>query len=82
MAQPTSAHQQAASRILRYIRVSRGASIFFPTDSFIQLKDFSDSNWVDCIDTRRSITWFVVYFGSSLISWKSKKQATLSSYYF
>jgi len=44
MAQPTLAHQQAASRILRYIKGSPGAGIFFSADSSIQLKGFSDSN--------------------------------------
>jgi len=76
--QPTLAHQKVASRILRYIKGSPGAGIFFPTDSSIQLKGFSESDWAGYIDTIRSITGFVVYLGSSLISWKSKKQATIS----
>ena len=78
MAQPTSPHQQAASRILRYIKGSPVVDIFFSIDSSIQLKGFSDLDWAGCIDTRRSITGFVVYLGSFLISWKSKKWATVS----
>jgi len=78
VAHPTSAHQQAASQILRYIKGSPSAGIFFSADGSIQLKGFSDSDWDSCIDTRRSITGFTIYLGSSLISWKYKKQATVS----
>ena len=60
VAQPTSAHQQAASRILRYIKGSLGAGIFLPVDSNIHLKGFSDSDWTDCLDTIRSITSYAI----------------------
>nr|KYP54533.1 Copia protein [Cajanus cajan] len=75
---PTTAHQQAANRILRYIKGSPRAGVFFSSSNILQLKAFSDSDWAGCLDTRRSITDFSVYLGSSLISWKSKKQATVS----
>ncbi|XP_052727427.1 secreted RxLR effector protein 161-like [Vigna angularis] len=75
---PSTEHQQAASKILRYIKGAPGKGIFFPSNNIIQLKGFSDSNWAGCIDTRQSITCYSIYLGSSLISWKSKKQATVS----
>lgn len=52
--------------------------LFFAAHGTPQLCAFSDSDWARCRDTRRSITGFSVYFGSSLISWHSKKQSTVS----
>ncbi|WVZ10188.1 hypothetical protein V8G54_014718 [Vigna mungo] len=78
MSAPTTAHQQATGRILRYLKGTPGAGIFLPSTSPIQLKAFCDSDWAACPDTRRSVTGFTVYLGNSLISWRSKKQLTLS----
>nr|KYP70921.1 Retrovirus-related Pol polyprotein from transposon TNT 1-94 [Cajanus cajan] len=75
---PTTYHQHAAFRILRYLKQAPGRGIFLSANSSLQLKSFSDSDWAGCMDTRRSITGFAVYLGHSLISWKSKKQATVS----
>nr|GEU60164.1 hypothetical protein [Tanacetum cinerariifolium] len=39
---------------------------------------FSDADWAKYPKTRKSVTGFCVSLGKSLVSWKSKKQATLS----
>ncbi|CAL0326312.1 unnamed protein product [Lupinus luteus] len=78
MAIPTNLHYKAAIRILRYIKSSLAMGLFFPNNSIIQLKAYSDSDWASCPDTRRSISGYCIYLGNSLISWKSKKQKTVS----
>jgi hypothetical protein len=39
---------------------------------------FSDADWAGDLDDRRSIGFFVVFFGPNLLSWSARKQPTVS----
>ncbi|KAF5480295.1 hypothetical protein F2P56_001057 [Juglans regia] len=78
METPRLPHYNAVIKVLRYLKGTPGQGLFFPTASTFNLVAYSDANWGNCPDTRRSTTGFCVFIGSSLICWKSKKQTTVS----
>lgn len=75
---PTEKHFIAATRILRYLNKCPGQGLFFPRDSSLFLSGYSDADWAGCLDSRRSISGQCFFLGKSLISWRTKKQLTVS----
>ncbi|XP_020418045.1 uncharacterized protein LOC109948747 [Prunus persica] len=78
MHEPRVPHMDAAVRILRYLKYTPGQGILFPTQDDLKLKAFCDSDWAGCPTTRRSTTGYFVFLGNSLISWRTKRQKTVS----
>jgi hypothetical protein len=75
---PTTTHYKAACRVIRYLKQNPGQGLFFPRNSEIQILGYVDADWAGCLDSRRSTTGFCFFLGSSLVSWRAKKQATVS----
>lgn len=78
LAQPRVPHLQAIHHLLRYIKGKPGQGLFFSSASPLHLRAFSDADWGTCVDSCKYVTGFCVFLGDSLVSWKAKKQATVS----
>ncbi|XP_040937966.1 secreted RxLR effector protein 161-like [Gossypium hirsutum] len=78
MQSPKQSHMEAALRVVRYIQKEPGLGIFLKAFNKHQLVAYCDSDWASCPMSRRSVSGFCVHLGNSLISWKSKKQCTIS----
>lgn len=78
MSSPTVTHFKATCRILKYLKSCPAQGILLPRDLVLQLHGYSDVDWADCLDTRKSIFGQCFFLGHSHISWRTKKQLTIS----
>ncbi|XP_028212597.1 uncharacterized protein LOC114395066 [Glycine soja] len=75
---PRSGHMNAANILLRYLKHTTGQGVLFKTKSDTSLHAYVDADWGSCFDRGKSTTGYCIFFGNSLISWKAKKQKTVS----
>ncbi|PKI45998.1 hypothetical protein CRG98_033638 [Punica granatum] len=64
-------------RVLRYLKQSPGQGIYLKPIS-LDLAAFDDSDWASCPLTRRSVIGYFITLGECPVSWKTKKQTTIS----
>lgn len=55
-----------------------GQGILFSSKSSLALLAYANVDWGSCITTGKSTTSFCIFIGDSLVTWKSKKQITVS----
>ncbi|XP_059285880.1 uncharacterized mitochondrial protein AtMg00810-like [Lycium ferocissimum] len=78
MHSPKLSHMEVAIRVVRYIKQSPEKGVLMSSNASNQLHAYCDADWASCPTTRRSVSGYLMKLGDSLISWKSKKYATIS----
>ena len=78
MQEPRQRHWDVVMRLLRNLKSSPGQGILLPSSNDLRLHVYCDSDWASCPMTRRSVTGYFILLGSAPISWKTKKQSTVS----
>ena len=73
MHDPRESHLAALKRLLRYVRGTVDLGLVLHRSSSAELMVYTDADWADCPDTRRSTSGYAVFLGDNLVFWSSKR---------
>jgi hypothetical protein len=79
MQRPTTEHQQAVKRIIRYVAGTLDHDLYYsrcPGEA--HLVGYNDSDHAGDIDTSKSTSRIFFFFDKSLVSWQSVKQQVVA----
>jgi hypothetical protein len=75
---PKQSHLLAFKIIFRYLQGTMNYGLWYPRNHNFQLSVYSDADWANCVDERKSTSGGTFFLGDSLVSWLSKKQGSIS----
>ncbi|WVZ75854.1 LOW QUALITY PROTEIN: hypothetical protein U9M48_023878 [Paspalum notatum var. saurae] len=77
-ASPRTSHRQAVKRIFRYLKFTPELGLWYSSGSSLFLRGFSDADHAGCRIDCKSTSGTCQLLGTSLVSWSSRKQASVS----
>jgi hypothetical protein len=79
MQRPTTEHQQAVKRIIRYFAGTLHHDLYYPRcPREAHLVGYSDSDHAGDIDTSKSMSGILFFFDKCLVSWLAVKQLVVA----
>ncbi|KAL2246506.1 UNVERIFIED_CONTAM: Retrovirus-related Pol polyprotein from transposon RE2 [Sesamum indicum] len=75
---PCEAHWKAVFHVVKYLKGCPSLGLFLPAANSLDLQAYCDADWASCPDSRHSLTGFCIFLRRALVSWKTKKQSTIS----
>jgi hypothetical protein len=75
---PKQSHLQFVKRIFRYLKETMTYGLWYPRNQNFQLTTYSDADWANCVDERKSTSGGAFFLGDSLVAWLSKNQSSIS----
>jgi hypothetical protein len=71
-------HWDAAKRVVQYLKGTHDLKLILGGDHPARLLGFTDSNFANCPNTRRSVSGYCFTLGSGAITWSAHQQKTVS----
>ncbi|WVZ89564.1 LOW QUALITY PROTEIN: hypothetical protein U9M48_035948 [Paspalum notatum var. saurae] len=77
-ASPRTSHRQAVKRIFRYLKFTTELGLWYSSGSSLSPRGFSDADHAGCWIDRKSTSGTCQLLGTSLVSWSSRKHASVA----
>lgn len=71
-------HWDAAKCVIRYLKGSQDLQLVLGGNHPARLMGYTDSDFANCPDTRRSVSGYCFTLGSGMITWSTRQQKTVS----
>jgi hypothetical protein len=78
MCEPKHIHMVVVKHILIYIRGTIAYGLRYTSSGGVMLHDYTDSDWMGNTVDRKSTSRYCFSLGSAMISWSSRKQASIA----
>ncbi|WVZ97910.1 LOW QUALITY PROTEIN: hypothetical protein U9M48_043412 [Paspalum notatum var. saurae] len=75
---PRTSHHQVVKRIFRHLKFTPDLGLWYSSGSSLSLRRSSDADNVGCRIDRKSTSGTCQFIGTSLVTWSSRKQASVS----
>jgi hypothetical protein len=76
---PEIDHWKAAKKFLRYLQGTKEYMLTYKRSNNLEVLGYSDSDYVGCIDTRKSTFGYVFLLARGAVTWKSLKQSIIAN---
>ncbi|KAL5540896.1 hypothetical protein UlMin_043288 [Ulmus minor] len=70
-------HWKAAKKVLRYLQGTKDHMLTYRRSSHLKVIRCSDSEYVECVDTKKSTFGYLFLLDGGAILWKSAKQSVI-----
>ena len=74
MHNPKEVHLRAAHQILKYLNGTPGKGVLFRGGNELTLKAYTDADYAESVEDKRSISGYCTFLRGNLVTWRSKKQ--------
>jgi hypothetical protein len=75
---PKQSHLVVVTRIFKYLKGTMTYGLWYPRNHNFQLTSYSNVDWENCVDERKSTSGGALFLGDSLVAWISNKQGSIS----
>ena len=71
-------HWKKAKRVMRYLQKTKDYMFTYRRSNHLEIMGYSDSDFIGCLDSRKSTSAYIFMLARGAVSWKSVKQTLIA----